>query len=342
MRPSPFLRQPVGNLLELLPRSPSIHSKHKSFSDLFRCSRLASVQRLKPQIPSFFARHQQHYPTHQVISSFNAAHRRGEWGLKRPLPPVKDSHIIVSDIDSQERQTPFTFATEKSRFIRRMKELCLVLQVPPIDNTLANQMPYRLPERQSRRPRSPLDHLHPQWNRKSGNERGPQLLTLSQSVFSDFLQTAASKREDLDVIRLRLGITDNQKEATKELIQACLDLPMHKPVYQTHPTAGLTYSAKGWMPSTPNGTQSDLRTRAGGTRIGRLLRQQSRRDIFGANSALVHGVVARVESGWKSVPDRSRPVELQVESATVSPFGRLELTVTMVKPSPPASKSSIL
>lgn len=339
MRPSASLHQAAGNLLELLPQSRSAHSKHTPFSDLFRSSRLASVQQLRPQIPSFFTRHQQHYPTHQVISSFNAAHRRGEWGLKRPLPRVKDAHIVVSDIDSQERQTPFTFATEKPRFIRRMKELCLALQVPSIDNTLANHMPYRLPERQSRRPRSPLEHLHPQWNRKSGNERGPQLLTLSHNSFKNFLRTAAGKREDLDVIRVRLGITDNQKEATKELIQACLDLPMHKPVYQTHPTAGLAYSVKGWMPSTPNGTQSDARTRVGGTRPGRLLRPQARkRDVFGPSSALVHGVVARVESGWKSVPDRRTPVELQVESAAISPFGRLELTVTTFKPSPPTSK----
>jgi len=339
MRPSASLRQAADSLLELLPQSPSVRSKHTSFSDLFRSSRLASVQQLKPQVPSFFTRHQQLHPTHQVISSFNAAHRRGEWGLKRPLPRVKDPHIVLSDLDSQERQTPFTFATEKPRFIRRMKELGLVLQVPPIDNTLANHMPYRLPERQSRRARSPLEHLHPQWNRKSGNESGPQLLTLSGNAFKNFLLTAAGKREDLDVIRARLGITDNQKEATKELIQACLDLPLHKPVYQTHPTAGLTYSVKGWMPSTPNGTQSDARTRAGGTRLGRLLRPQTRnRDLFGPNSALVHGVVARVESGWKSVPDRRTAVEFQVESAVISPFGRLELIVTTFKPSPPAVK----
>ena len=329
MRPSASLHQ-AANLLDLLPQSPS-HSKHKPFNDLFRCSRLASVQQLKPQFPSFFTRHQQHYPSHQVLSSFNAAHKRGEWGLKRPLPLMKDSHIIINGIDSQERQTPFAFATEKPRFIRRMKELCLVLHVPPIDNTLANHMPYRLPERQSRRPRSPLEHLHPQWNRKSGNERGPQLLTLSPGAFDDFLQTAASKRQDLDVTRSKLRITDSQKEATKELIQACLDLPMHKPVYQTHPTAGLTYSAKGWMSSTPNGTQSDIRTKVGGTRIGRLLRPPKSRDAFGPQSALVHGIVARVESGWKAVPKRGNPVELQVESATISPFGRLELTVSTHK-----------
>src|SRR5271154_6221920 len=95
------------SLLKLLPQTPSIRSTHKSFNDVFRSSRLATIQNISSQDPSFYTRHRQHHPKHQVISSFNAAHRWGDWGLKRPFPPVKAAHIIVPEFATQERQTPY-------------------------------------------------------------------------------------------------------------------------------------------------------------------------------------------------------------------------------------------
>src|SRR6202021_1775194 len=160
----------------------------------FRGSRLATIPKVTSQPPSYFTRHQQFYPQHQVISSFNSAHRRGDWGLKRPLPPVKDANIISSELDTQERQTPFTFATEKPRFIKRMTEFGLELKVPATDAQWAKAPDYSLAERQSRRPRSPLEHLHPQWNRKTGAETGPWILGLSSTEFSRFLRNVSDKR----------------------------------------------------------------------------------------------------------------------------------------------------
>lgn len=329
MRSRGSLYQYTGSLLKLLPETPSIRSKHKSFNDVFRSSRLATIQNLSSEDPQFYTRHIQYHPKHQVISSFNAAHRRGDWGLKRPLPPVKDAHIIVSEFDTQERQTPYTFATEKPRFVRRMKEFGLVLSVPAFDNTLAKNLEYRLPERQARRPRSPLEHLHPQWNRSSGNETGPRILTLSVSEFRKYLRNISGKRAGLDATRLRLGISDNQSDAAKQLVQAYLDIPLHRPAYQTHPTAGLTYSGPGSIPSSLIGTRGDAQTMAGGPRLGRIIKQKSGApavSIF--HIALVYGIVARVDKGPKVVPDRSEQVALKVESSHVNPFGRLEVVMS--------------
>ena len=327
LRSSPGASGPQS-LLQLLPQTPSIRSTHKSFNNVFRSSRLATIQNISSQDPSFYTRHRQHHPRHQVISSFNAAHRWGDWGLKRPFPLVKDAHIIVTEFDTQERQTPYTFATEKPRFVRRMREFGLILEVPISDTRLSKTLEYRLPERQARRPRSPLQHLHPQWLRGSGNETGPRILTLSAYEFRKFLRTIEGKRAELDASRLRLGITDNQSEATKQLVQACLDLPLRKPIYQTHPTAGLSYSIKGSIPSTPAGTKSDTRTMIGGTRPGRLLKLKAGPVMNTFHTALVYGIVAKVEKGQRFSPDRSEPVALKVESANVNPFGRLELTMS--------------
>jgi hypothetical protein len=45
------------------------------------------------------------------------------------------------------------------------------------------------------------------------------------------------------------------------------------------------------------------------------------------HTALVYGIVAKVERGQKFVPDRSELVALKVESANINPFGRLEVTM---------------
>jgi hypothetical protein len=326
-KPRASWHQYANAVLELLPQTPSIRSKHKSFCDIFRSSRVASVQNISSQEPSFLTRHQQHYPQHQVISSFNAAHRRGDWGIKRPLPPVNDAHIVVNEFDSQERQTPFTFATEKPRFVRRMKEFGLILDLPITDKFRAISQQYRLSWRQLRRPRSPLEHLHPQWNRKVGNETGPRIVTLTSNEFKKFLRSASAKRTELGTARLEEGIIDEQSEVAKQLIQAYLDLPAQKPAYQTHPTAGLAYSAKGAMPTTPTGTHSDTSTVGGGRRQGRLL---SNDIIAGSRStpALVYGIVAKVDEAWKSAANRNEVVALTIKSASVNTFGRLELTMS--------------
>lgn len=320
-------QQYANTVLELLPETPSIRSKHKSFNNVFISSRVASVQNISSQEPSFLTRHQRHYPQHQVISSFNAAHRRGDWGIKRPLPLVQDAHIIVSEFDSQERQTPFTFATEKPRFVRRMKEFGLILGLPSTDKFRASSQQYRLSWRQLHRPRSPLEHLHPQWNRKAGNETGPRIVTLAPNEFEKFLRSVSAKRAELDAARLREGINDEQSEGAKQLVQAYLDLPLQKPAYQTHPTAGLAYSAKGAMPTTPTGTHSDISIVVGGPRPGRLLSPDV---MAGSRStpALVYGIVARIDEAWRSGSNRNEVVALTVKSASVNPFGRLELTMS--------------
>lgn len=267
----------------------------------------------------YMTRHQQYFPHHQVISSFNSAHRRGEWGLKRPLPPVKNANIIVTEIDTQERQTPYTFAAEKLRFVRRMREFGLELQVPTSDAYVAKAPDYWLSERQARRPRSPLDHFHPQWNRNTGAETGPWVLGLKPKEFSQFLRTVSDKRTQLQAARTRLGIREGESDRAKQLVQACLDILPFQPAYVTHPTAGLTYSASGSMPS-PLARMPPRRGRVNRGGMGTV------------TNALTHGVVARVEnSSMARIPNRAQPLPMHPVSATISRSGRLEVSVSLVQ-----------
>jgi hypothetical protein len=123
-------------------------------------------------------------------------------------------------------------------------------------------------------------------------------------------------------------------------VQACLDIPLHKPAYKTHPTAGLTYTARGAMPSTPTGTQSDPRTIVGAPRKGRLVRGA----MDGSYTALVSGVVAKVKNVGRSryLPDRAYPVDVYPYdgSAVIDRHGRLDLQVSLSPPSAPPTVRS--
>src|SRR5579859_2436543 len=240
----------ADTLLETLPKSSS-RCQHKSFADVFRSSRLATLPKITNDPPNYFTRHQHPYPRHQVITAFNSAHRRGDWGLKRPLPPVKDANIVIEELDTIERQTPYVFASEKPRFVRRMKEYGLVLTTPDEDTENSKGHQYNLNERVSRRKQSPLEDYHPQWNRKAGGESGPWVLGLKDKQYTQYLRDISERREELTGTQQQ----DPETEAyrLRDKVRASLDVPVHQPAYKTHATAGLTYSAPGSMASTPDG-----------------------------------------------------------------------------------------
>jgi hypothetical protein len=315
-------------VLKATPLSTSVRSKHQSFNEGFRSSRLASIPKITSDAPSFYTRHQQPFPQHQLITSFNSAHRRGDWGLKRPLPPVKDAHIIVTEIDSQERQTPFTFASEKARFIRRMREFGLALRLPRSDSAQAQGSVYWLSERHNRRSKSILEHLHPQWNRQSGIENGPWITGLHEKAFNKYLKLVSSKRSDFGSLRSQYGLNDTDSDRARQLAQAYLDLPQNKRPYITHPTAGLGYSASGSMPSTAAGVKVEFITRSGGLRFGRIIKGRASGSL---HNALVHGVVANVENAPHLGADRGVLVGLIPSSASINRHGRLELSVTRLE-----------
>jgi len=334
IRPKQGSLKAVESLLDLLPSTPSPRNTHKTYTEVFRSSRLASIP-INTEDASFFTRHIHHYPTHQVLTSFNAAHRRGEWGLKRRLPPVKDSHIVVPEIDTQETLTPFNFATEKPRFVRMMKEIGVRFEVPNV----VPPMQYRMAMRLSRRPKSPLGHLHVQWNRTLGNETGPNIMHLSQKEFDKLLDKLRNRQQDWESMVQEYDqnpadpssdrkIRNLYGTEAKSIISAYLDLPTHSPVYKIHPTAGLTYSVKGYMPSTPEGARANYPKNPVG--LGRIVHPP---DSFykEAQLALFYGVVARVLEGLKNVPLRTEPVQFELISAAVDSFGKLDLVVKSLK-----------
>jgi Mitochondrial ribosomal protein subunit len=313
----------ADSLLQSLPSTSSKRCQHVSFNEAFKKSRLATLPKITSKPPSYFRRHVQPHPEHQVLTSYWPAHRRGDWGLKRPLPRVNDPHIIIYDLDTQERHTPYTFATEKPRFVRRMRDFGLVLSLPFTKGTQTN---YFADERLAKRPRSALAHTHPQWNRCEGGESGPWLVGLDEAKFRRYLRAVRTRRTAIHSLLTQHGLVDGKAERTEDLVQACLDLPFRAP-YRTHPTAGLAYSAPGYMSSTSKGVKCDAVTMAGGLRVGRIGAGVQRKRYV----AFVAGVTAKLyqtqsaqESYWS---DRRIPVGLLPKEASIGHSGRLELVV---------------
>lgn len=79
----------------------------KTFASALRNSRLASFDRNLAQ----------------VYATSKSCKRGGEWGLKRNLPSViRTPHITVSDLDTNEHQTPWQSGSSQVLFVRRWKE----------------------------------------------------------------------------------------------------------------------------------------------------------------------------------------------------------------------------
>lgn len=75
------------------------------------------------------------YPTHQVITTTNASRRKGDWGLKRPLPlktTLKTSTpmIRVNQVDSNEHITDFRPAADHGLTLRKFQEMNIPMVVP--------------------------------------------------------------------------------------------------------------------------------------------------------------------------------------------------------------------
>ncbi|KAK0715306.1 mitochondrial ribosomal protein MRP51 [Lasiosphaeris hirsuta] len=98
----------------------------------------------------------QSFPTHQIITTLASSRRRGDWGLKRPLPlwtTTKSTNAMlrVKQIDTIEDITDFSSATDQGLTLRKFQELHIPLTMPaentPFDSPRASASSMNLPKR---------------------------------------------------------------------------------------------------------------------------------------------------------------------------------------------------
>jgi len=88
------------------------------------------------------------YPTHQVITTLGSSRKRGDWGLKRPLPlksttKTTSALLRVKQIDSVEEITDFAPAPHAAA-LRRFQELNLPVSIPLMETRDKNSLMRRM------------------------------------------------------------------------------------------------------------------------------------------------------------------------------------------------------
>ncbi|KAK4163194.1 mitochondrial ribosomal protein MRP51 [Cladorrhinum sp. PSN259] len=143
------------------------------------------------------------FPTHQVITTLSSSRKRGDWGLKRPLPlksTIKSSNpmLRVKAIDTIEQITDFTSAADHGLTLRKFQELHLpvvtrrsntdpsyrvspVYQVSVFENEIDNT---------DIAPKDRAEHIDQRWK-----FTGPWLAGMTEGDFKQYLsKTVRPKR----------------------------------------------------------------------------------------------------------------------------------------------------
>ncbi|CCG80957.1 Uncharacterized protein C23A1.18c [Taphrina deformans PYCC 5710] len=88
------------------------------------------------------------HPLSPSIRTSKASQNIGDWGLKRNLPRLRTSNITISDIDTQEHQTPFSSSNKYTKVVERWQEMGIPVrtQLPPRQYTQQPEYHASLPE----------------------------------------------------------------------------------------------------------------------------------------------------------------------------------------------------
>lgn len=208
-----------------------------NYSSILRSSRLMA---LPPNIKSSSA-HDLH-PLSPSIRSSRASQNIGDWGLKRNLPRLRTSNITISDIDTQEHQTPFNSSNRYTKVVERWQEMGIPVraQLPPRQFTQQSDYQASLPENINR-------GIYLGSVSKSELKR---LVTRARNSRASFL---ASQGKEKPSIYSTQAFLDTKKKAREYL--GIISQP--KRGFTVQPNGGLGYHPHGTLSlvNTPEGPQ---------------------------------------------------------------------------------------
>ena len=140
------------------------------------------------------------FPTHQVITTLSSSRKRGDWGLKRPLPlksTTKSSTpmIQVKALDTIEQITDFRGATNHGLTLRKFQELGIPVtvrkQTDGAPQTAANGSAMNLPQPSVFEDAGDVTDIKPEDRAKLVSRRwkftGPWLAGMTQGEFAKWL-----------------------------------------------------------------------------------------------------------------------------------------------------------
>ncbi|KAK3324605.1 mitochondrial ribosomal protein MRP51 [Cercophora scortea] len=193
---------------------------------LLRSSRLFSLPRPIPPPPSASSSTNRNsdtatlgFPTHQVITTTSSSRKRGDWGLKRPLPlksTTKSSNAMlrVRQIDSIEQVTDYTSGADHGLSLRKFQELHIPVTVPPttLDSySIRATSRMNLPQQSAFEEEGDFTDIDPEKAAAMQDKRwkftGPWLAGMSQGAFNKWLAKNVKPRrpEFLQFLRTKIA-----------------------------------------------------------------------------------------------------------------------------------------
>ncbi|KAF3922932.1 hypothetical protein ABW20_dc0101217 [Dactylellina cionopaga] len=99
-------------------------------ASLIRQSRLMSMPAPLQETLSDSQLYRLPYPTHQAITTPESSRRRGDWGLKRPIPRrVENTYIRYNNIDTMEHMTKIESAHDTVFTLKKWQEMDIPLKL---------------------------------------------------------------------------------------------------------------------------------------------------------------------------------------------------------------------
>ncbi|KAK3994844.1 mitochondrial ribosomal protein MRP51 [Cladorrhinum sp. PSN332] len=163
------------------------------------------------------------FPTHQVITTLSSSRKRGDWGLKRPLPlksTTKSSNpmLRVKAIDTIEQITDYTSAADHGLTLRKFQELRL-----PVVTRRSNADPlHRVSDHHQTSvfedaidttdigPKDRADKIDHRWK-----FTGPWLAGMTEGDFKQYLNKTVRPRRTAFRVFLREKLAEEQNAAAE-------------------------------------------------------------------------------------------------------------------------------
>ncbi|KAK3687389.1 mitochondrial ribosomal protein MRP51 [Podospora appendiculata] len=139
------------------------------------------------------------FPTHQVITTMSSSRKRGDWGLKRPLPlksTTKSTNAMlrIRQIDSIEQVTDYSSGADHGLSLRKFQELNIPVTVPPaaVDSySIRPASRMNLPQRSAFEEDGDFTAIDPQKAAAMQDKRwkftGPWLAGMTQGAFNKWV-----------------------------------------------------------------------------------------------------------------------------------------------------------
>lgn len=227
------------------------------------------------------------HPLSPSIRTSRASQAIGDWGLKRNLPRLKMENITISDIDTQEHQTPFNSGNRFTKVVERWQEMGIPVKAQLVPKEYSVRLDY-----QASLPENVNQGIHLGSLPRKELKR---MVSKARAARSSFLRSLGEGKPDVYSKQTLASV----KHKSSDYLGI---VPSTRNTFTVQPNGGLGYHPQGSLSlyNTPDGPRERIVT-------GRILYNR------GVTFAGVGGVVSEVPSFRSNTVTKAKGREATVK-----------------------------